>query len=82
MAAILNGHDDAPWLIQNAQWFAILAIIVGVFVLLAIVLSAVTNRHLKPDIGLVILEVPTFNSSNDLLSGRATNRLARRNNSG
>ena len=37
VASILDGQTDTPWLIHNARWLTILALVMAVFVLLAVV---------------------------------------------
>jgi fructose 5-dehydrogenase cytochrome subunit len=37
VAVILDGQIDTPWLIQNARWLAILALVIAVFVVLGII---------------------------------------------
>ena len=38
---ILDGQVDTPWLIQNAKWLAILAIVVATLVILLIAWAAI-----------------------------------------
>ena len=41
VSTILNGQVDTPWLIQNARWLAIVAIILAVLAFLVLVWAGV-----------------------------------------